>query len=107
MGPTINYLKKAGIKLWVLTGDKVETAINIGFSTQVLDNSLKLLEISGKNPSKNPTPIFNKLTPVIATLKFEESIALKELDDFYEVYGKQKAPLESALIVTGNALQVI
>ena len=33
VGPTIRYLKKAGIKLWVLTGDKVETAINIGFST--------------------------------------------------------------------------
>ena len=33
VGPTIAYLKKAGIKLWVLTGDKVETAINIGFST--------------------------------------------------------------------------
>ena len=29
---TIQCLKEAGIKLWVLTGDKVETAINIGFS---------------------------------------------------------------------------
>jgi P-type E1-E2 ATPase len=25
-------MKKAGIKVWVLTGDKTETAINIGFS---------------------------------------------------------------------------
>ena len=25
-------MKKAGIKVWVLTGDKIETAINIGFS---------------------------------------------------------------------------
>jgi phospholipid-transporting ATPase len=33
VGPTIRYLKEAGIKLWVLTGDKVETAINIGYST--------------------------------------------------------------------------
>jgi phospholipid-transporting ATPase len=50
VGPTIRYLKEAGIKLWVLTGDKVETAINIGFSTQVLDPSLDLLKIRGKNP---------------------------------------------------------
>ena len=27
----ISILADAGIKLWVLTGDKVETAINIGF----------------------------------------------------------------------------
>lgn len=29
---TIAFIKKAGIKLWVLTGDKIETAINIGYS---------------------------------------------------------------------------
>ena len=28
----ISAMKKAGIKVWVLTGDKVETAINIGYS---------------------------------------------------------------------------
>lgn len=31
---TIANLKKAGIKLWVLTGDKRETAIEIGYSTK-------------------------------------------------------------------------
>lgn len=31
VGQTIESLKKAGIKIWVLTGDKVETAINIGY----------------------------------------------------------------------------
>lgn len=30
-------MKKAGIKVWVLTGDKVETAINIGVSAGLLD----------------------------------------------------------------------
>lgn len=27
----INKLAQAGIKIWVLTGDKMETAINIGY----------------------------------------------------------------------------
>jgi len=31
-------MKKTGIKVWVLTGDKVETAINIGLSAGLLDN---------------------------------------------------------------------
>ncbi|NWX90245.1 AT8B1 ATPase, partial [Nothoprocta pentlandii] len=33
---TINKLSKAGIKIWVLTGDKKETAENIGFSCELL-----------------------------------------------------------------------
>lgn len=37
---TIRFLKDAGIKVWVLTGDKVETAINIGYSSGLLDNSM-------------------------------------------------------------------
>lgn len=30
VGATIRDIKKAGVNVWVLTGDKVETAINIG-----------------------------------------------------------------------------
>lgn len=37
---TISMLKAAGIKVWVLTGDKIETAVNIGFSTALLDNGM-------------------------------------------------------------------
>ena len=40
---TIALLGDAGIKLWVLTGDKVETAINIGFSCNLLNNDMDLI----------------------------------------------------------------
>lgn len=40
---TIQLLADAGIKLWVLTGDKVETAINIGFSCNLLNNEMELI----------------------------------------------------------------
>ena len=36
VGKTIFDIKKAGVQLWVLTGDKVETAINIGHSCELL-----------------------------------------------------------------------
>ncbi|ANB13088.1 aminophospholipid-translocating P4-type ATPase DNF1 [Sugiyamaella lignohabitans] len=39
----IALLGRAGIKLWVLTGDKVETAINIGYSCSLLENNMELL----------------------------------------------------------------
>ena len=40
---TIADLGKAGIKLWVLTGDKMETAINIGYRSVLLMLLLLLL----------------------------------------------------------------
>ncbi|KAK0615781.1 hypothetical protein B0T17DRAFT_497326 [Bombardia bombarda] len=42
---TIALLADAGIKLWVLTGDKVETAINIGFSCNLLNNDMDLIRL--------------------------------------------------------------
>lgn len=46
---TIELLGDAGIKLWVLTGDKVETAINIGFSCNLLNSGMELLIIKAEN----------------------------------------------------------
>lgn len=43
---TISLLSRAGIKLWVLTGDKVETAINIGFSCNLLANEMELIVLN-------------------------------------------------------------
>lgn len=45
---SIELLAKAGIKLWVLTGDKIETAINIGFSCNLLDPEMRLLTITAE-----------------------------------------------------------
>jgi P-type E1-E2 ATPase len=36
---TIEALKEAGIVVWVLTGDKIETAINISQSCGLLNES--------------------------------------------------------------------
>lgn len=47
----IDKLAQAGIKIWVLTGDKMETAINIGFACSLLRQGMKqiiiTLEIAG------------------------------------------------------------
>ena len=37
VGDTIYDIRQAGIQVWVLTGDKVETAINIGHACKLLD----------------------------------------------------------------------
>jgi phospholipid-transporting ATPase len=44
---TISSLKEAGIKVWVLTGDKIETAINIGYSCKLLDDDMEQYLVDG------------------------------------------------------------
>lgn len=45
LGETIEFIREAGIKVWVLTGDKIETAVTIGFSSGLLDNSMKQYQL--------------------------------------------------------------
>ena len=42
----IDSLKEAGIKVWVLTGDKQETAINVGYSSHLIDGSMDVIAIN-------------------------------------------------------------
>ncbi|EGR31117.1 phospholipid-translocating p-type flippase family protein, putative [Ichthyophthirius multifiliis] len=46
---TILAFKQAGIKIWMLTGDKIETAINIGYSCNLLDQDQENIIIDFKD----------------------------------------------------------
>ncbi|KAG7527721.1 hypothetical protein FFLO_06652 [Filobasidium floriforme] len=43
---TIHTLQQAGIKIWVLTGDRQETAINIGLSCRLISESMNLVIVN-------------------------------------------------------------
>jgi hypothetical protein len=45
----ISRLAAAKIKIWVLTGDKEETAINIGFACQLLDDKMDLTIVNQRS----------------------------------------------------------
>lgn len=45
---TLQALRDAGIRIMVLTGDKLETAINIGYSARLLDANMTIIRIEGK-----------------------------------------------------------
>ncbi|KAI9238484.1 MAG: hypothetical protein BYD32DRAFT_367431 [Podila humilis] len=45
---TIEYLMDADIKIWLLTGDKQETAINIGISSRLISPAMKILVLNVK-----------------------------------------------------------
>ncbi|KAK4057352.1 phospholipid transporting ATPase [Microbotryomycetes sp. JL221] len=45
----IEQLHQAGIKLWILTGDKLQTAIEIGFSCNLLSNEMDIIILSAES----------------------------------------------------------
>jgi magnesium-transporting ATPase (P-type) len=44
-------MRSAGIKIWVLTGDKIETAINIGYSCDLLNFDMEIFIIDAISTS--------------------------------------------------------
>ncbi|XP_055015605.1 phospholipid-transporting ATPase VB [Boleophthalmus pectinirostris] len=46
---TIIALREAGIQVWVLTGDKPETAVNIGYACRLLEQEDLVINMSCKN----------------------------------------------------------
>lgn len=70
---TIRGLRDAGIKVWVLTGDKIETAINIGFSCGLLENTMVKLIIEEYNAEE----IEKRFDDIIFKLKKEVFLKIK------------------------------
>ncbi|KAI9470675.1 MAG: hypothetical protein EXX96DRAFT_597510 [Benjaminiella poitrasii] len=83
---TIHTLQEAGIKVWVLTGDRQETAINIGYSCKLLNEDMSLIVCNEDNHWET------------------KSFLEKKLSDINEVMtrGEDMEPL--ALIIDGKAL---
>ncbi|XP_027691863.1 probable phospholipid-transporting ATPase VD [Vombatus ursinus] len=46
---TIEALQKAGIKIWMLTGDKQETAVNIAYACKLLEQDDKIFILNTQN----------------------------------------------------------
>ena len=83
----IATLAKAGIKIWVLTGDKQETAENIAFACQLLRTDMQLNRVVGDTASE---------------VQKELQVALDRNKEFV---GQETEHL--ALVVEGKALIVI
>uniref|UniRef100_A0A8D2L9A8 Phospholipid-transporting ATPase n=1 Tax=Varanus komodoensis TaxID=61221 RepID=A0A8D2L9A8_VARKO len=47
---TIANLRKAGLQIWVLTGDKQETAINIAYACKLLDHDEEIITLNADSP---------------------------------------------------------
>jgi len=84
VGETIFRLKEAGIKVWVLTGDKVETAINIGYACKLLNDDMDQYHITAEDKEG---------------VNADLDKAIAELDKNYD---PEKS--NNAMVITGQAL---
>ncbi|CDO76204.1 hypothetical protein BN946_scf184819.g4 [Trametes cinnabarina] len=64
----IETLHKAGIKLWILTGDKVQTAIEIGFSCNLLKNDMEIMILSADSHEATRLQIEGGLNKIASVL---------------------------------------
>eukprot|EP00397_Hematodinium_sp_SG-2012_P000297 GEMP01000297.1.p1 GENE.GEMP01000297.1~~GEMP01000297.1.p1 ORF type:complete len:1200 (+),score=215.27 GEMP01000297.1:105-3704(+) len=53
---TIDFLKGGGINVWMLTGDKKETSINIGLSSHILTNDTMMFVLEFQKPRNSESP---------------------------------------------------
>ncbi|KAF2273383.1 phospholipid-transporting ATPase-like protein [Westerdykella ornata] len=58
---TIATLQSAGIKIWVLTGDRQETAINIGMSCKLISEDMSLLIVNEEDKEATRDNLQKKL----------------------------------------------
>jgi len=69
-------MKRAGIKVWVLTGDKIETAKNIGFSAGLLDAAMGIHDVDEDRDETKLTDQLEKAKAAIMQAKGNEKTAI-------------------------------
>jgi phospholipid-transporting ATPase len=112
---TISVLMKAGIKLWVLTGDKQETAINIGCSSKVITPSMEVLICNEDTLEDTKKNLESSLKRVLASMpktdpyinmswwkRFKRNIKQSDRGKFSKSYGDDANAM--VLVIDGKTL---
>ncbi|XP_057517399.1 putative phospholipid-transporting ATPase 9 isoform X2 [Amaranthus tricolor] len=98
----IEKLAQAGIKLWVLTGDKMETAINVGYACSLLREGMRKIVI---NIESNQAKASEKVSNKSAVYKVMKTMVLQDIKEAKELlYLSQGSSEATALIIDGRSL---
>uniref|UniRef100_A0A8D3BV50 Phospholipid-transporting ATPase n=1 Tax=Scophthalmus maximus TaxID=52904 RepID=A0A8D3BV50_SCOMX len=102
---TIEQLTKADIKIWVLTGDKQETAENIGYSCNMLREEMKEIFVMAANTAEGVKEELRKMCPEGAE---EPSMVQARAGLFWihksETVLDEKVDGDYGLIINGHSL---
>ena len=100
----IDKLAKAGLQIWVLTGDKLETAINIGYACSLLGNHQKQFIISSE--VDEVTEAVDKGGAAAGTEALGK-YASRTLAACSKLLDEQGDKQEVSMVIDGKALQMI
>lgn len=98
----INKLAQAGIKIWVLTGDKLETAVNIGYACSLLRQGMKQVIITSETEDFSDAPKQGNKEAIEKASR--ESITRQIEEGKNQVRSAQQNSVDTALIIDGNSL---
>ncbi|CAL4964168.1 unnamed protein product [Urochloa decumbens] len=96
----IESLRQADIKVWILTGDKQETAISIGYSCKLLTNDMTQIVINNNSKESCQRSLVDALA---TTKKLRAASSIGTLDPVLA----SASSVTIALIVDGNSLVYI
>jgi phospholipid-translocating ATPase len=98
----IDKLAQAGIKLWVLTGDKMETAINIGFACSLLRQGMKQIIINSDTPENKSLEKMEDKSAAEAAIK---ASVVRQITEAKTLLSRSDDNSEAlALIIDGKSL---
>ncbi|GKU90436.1 hypothetical protein SLEP1_g4429 [Rubroshorea leprosula] len=98
----IDKLAQAGIKLWVLTGDKMETAINIGYACSLLRQGMKQIIINLDTPEIQSLEKIGEKAAITKASK--ESVGNQLTDGKAQLTALSASDGAFALIIDGKSL---
>ncbi|WOH13402.1 hypothetical protein DCAR_0832912 [Daucus carota subsp. sativus] len=96
----IDKLAQAGIKIWVLTGDKMETAINIGFACSLLRQGMKQITITLETPEIKQLEKVGEKGPIAQASK---KSVMQQISEGKDLIASSKNEA-FALIIDGKSL---
>uniref|UniRef100_A0AAG5DVZ4 Phospholipid-transporting ATPase n=1 Tax=Anopheles atroparvus TaxID=41427 RepID=A0AAG5DVZ4_ANOAO len=101
---TINSLLQAGIVIWVLTGDKAETAINIAYSAKLFNSQMDILKLTARSRDSAEASINFYLNEIEKQLNSNSNGTGPAIDDddAFDQLDKTRA-----LVVDGKTLTFI
>ncbi|MBA0840335.1 hypothetical protein Goarm_002924, partial [Gossypium armourianum] len=92
----IDKLAQAGLKIWLLTGDKRETAINIGFACSLLRQDMKQFHLSLSRDAESNNQVKDMKEDILQQIESSYKMVCEERN--------KEAPF--GLVIDGKALEI-
>ncbi|KAF4790443.1 putative phospholipid-transporting ATPase VD [Turdus rufiventris] len=101
---TIQALRKAGIKIWMLTGDKRETAVNIAYACKLLEPEDRIFTL--KSQSRDACALV--MSKILEGIQKNASVKQKVNEKLGNVFGSpstQAQSFDAGLVIDGRTLE--